>query len=113
MPIAEKTPILWENANVQATWLWLSVWDIYTDQQWTVDGKESFGVHEIVSEFTCLLFNRQLLHIRNLFKKESFVEEEKNHAYSIICSPTQKQGEDDGFSLYVQEIHKSPVLMGI
>lgn len=50
MPIAEKPPILWENANVQATWLWLSVWDIYIDQQWTVDGQESFGMHEIVSE---------------------------------------------------------------
>lgn len=92
------------------------MWDSYAGQQGAPDGqeKESSGVHETVSEFTCLLFDTQLLHIRDLFKKKRFVKGgKKNHAYSIICSPTQKQGEDDEFSLYIQETHKSPVLMGI
>lgn len=52
---------------------------LYTGRQGTPDRqeKESSGVHEIVSEFTCLLFNRQLLHIRDLFKKERFVKRKK------------------------------------
>lgn len=58
---------------------------------------------------------------QDLFKKESFVKgknsnsnnNNNNNAPRIICSPTQKQGAGDGFSLCAQEIHKSPVLMRI
>lgn len=107
-PAAEKRP------NFMGKWERTSYVAVTVHWGRTQDGRESFGAHKIASQFTCLLFSQQLLHIRNLFKKQSFLKEaKKNHAYSIICSPTQREGEDDGFSLYVQEIHKSPVLMGI
>ena len=56
-----------------------------------------------------LVLRAALTHTESL----PLLRKKKNHAFSIMCSPTQKQGEDDGFSLYVQEMHKSPVLMGI
>lgn len=91
-------------------------WDCPCGTSREVDREAVEGM-ELFHEPTGLLLNRQPFHSRDLFEKESFVKGEKNNnnnnASRIICSPTQKQGAGDGFSLCVQEIHKSPVLMRI